>query len=114
LETEATLGADDDQVTVDDTFSVAPVLNVPVAVSWTFVPAGVLAGDGESAIDSRTAAVTFSVVVPAFFVFGSVAVMRVLPGAPPVASPVLEIVPTVVVAEVHVTELVMSCVEWSV
>ena len=43
--------ADDDHVTREVTFSVVPLFSVPVAVSWTLVPAGVLAGEGDSAID---------------------------------------------------------------
>ncbi len=94
LETVATFVAEELHVTVEVTFSVALLFRVPVAVSCPVVPAWMPEAP-EIAMDWSTAALTLSTAVPAFFVFGSVAVIVVAPAPTPVASPVLETLATV-------------------
>jgi hypothetical protein len=114
LDTVATPGAEELQVTSEVTSRVVPSLSVPVAVSCALVASGTAGEAGARAIDWRDAELTVSVVVPAFFVVGSVAVTVVLPPPTAVAMPVLEIVATVEVEAVQVTWLVTSSVVPSV
>ena len=70
------------------------------------LPAAIDALAGVTAIETNVGAATvsaavFEVIVPLF------AVMLLVPAATPVATPVDAIVATVVLDEVHVTELVM-------
>ena len=85
---------------------VLPSSNVPVAVNCCSVPTGSKADNGETSIEIKCAATTVteveSVRAP------TVAVIVVVPGANIEASPVVSIVATVGVEEVHKTPLVRS------
>ena len=85
---------------------------VPTAVNCFVVPAAMDGPAGVTAMKFSVAAVTVSTVEPVWP--DSVAEMLLVPGLAPVARPrdplALEMVATDVVAEAHVTWLVMSCV----
>ncbi len=85
-----------------------PLLYVPVAVNCSVSPAGTdtLAGVRESEVN--TAEDTVNVAEP--LIFPEVAVIVAIPGAAPVASPLLLMVATEVADELHVAELVKFCV----
>jgi hypothetical protein len=87
-------------------------LNVPVAVNCCVLPAGTDGFAGVTAIDDNTAAVTVNVVVP-FTDPDAALIVTGPPNFTPVASPAALIVATVVSDELHVTVLVMFCVELS-
>ena len=87
-------------------------LNVPVAVNCCVFPTRMEGFAGVTAIDTNTAAVTVSVVVPLIDPDAAL----IVTGPPiftPVASPVALIVATVTSDELHVTEFVRSCFELS-
>ena len=109
----ATVGAEEVQVTDDVRFCVVASVNIPVAINCCVVPRAILGLTGVTPMDTRVAAVTVSVAVPAFPVAGSVAVIVMGPPmANAVASPfkpaALLMVATAVFAEVHVTDAVRS------
>ena len=99
-------------VTVLVMFAVEASLYVPVAVNCWLPPAATDGFAGVTAIDCSVAAVTVSTsagdVTPL-----SAAVMLLVPTPAPVARPPAVIVAVVVVAEFHVTVLVMFAVELS-
>jgi len=103
--TVRTFCALDDHCTDGSTW-VLPSSNVPVAVNCCSVPIASEAVDGETLIEVRCAATTVkeveSVRDP------TVAVTVVVPGASMEASPVLSMLATVGVDEVHMTPLVRS------
>ena len=84
-----------------------------MAVNGSVSPLGTLGSAGVRAIDTRTAGLTVSTVVPLIPL--SVAVIVEVPVARPVARPfdpeTFEMVATEVVAEAHVTWLVTSWVD---
>jgi len=87
---------------------------MPVAVNCCVVPLAMLGDAGVTVMLESTAAVTVSVVDPLMLDVVSVAVIVVVPVATDVARPsvptALEIVAALVVAELHVTDVVRSCV----
>ncbi len=84
-----------------------PSLNVPVAVNCWVVPRGIEAESGFTAIDTKIAGVTVSVVEPV--TDPMVAVISAVPCPTLVARPVaLPIVATVSVSELHCTVFVMT------
>lgn len=64
LLTDATAGADDDQVAELVRFTVDPSEKMPVAVSWMLDPLSMLGADGVTCTAVRVAAVTVTVVEP--------------------------------------------------
>jgi hypothetical protein len=84
---------------------------VPVAVNCSVKPLTTLGFAGVTAIDCSTAAVTVITVDPLIPL--SVALIVDVPVPAAVARPALVIVATEVVAEAHVTWLVMFCVDSS-
>jgi hypothetical protein len=105
----ATEEFDDDQVTELVRFCELPSLKVPDAVNWSVVPFAIEVLAAEIVMDCSVAAVTLSArvldVIPLWE-----AVTLVEPTLCPVASPFALIVATLVLDEVHVTELLMFCV----
>jgi hypothetical protein len=112
LDIVATVVFADAQTTEFVRFSIDPSLNVPVAVNCWVRPLATLGSAGVTAIAVTIAGVTVSVVAP--LMPPSVAVMVDVPVASVVARPVLDIVATVVVADVQPTEEVRSSVDPSV
>ncbi len=80
---------------------------MPVAVNCWVSPLAIDGFAGVTAMDTRVAAVTVSVVVP--LTLPDVALMVEVPVATAVASPPAVMVATLVVAELHVAVLVRSC-----
>jgi len=76
-------------------------LNVPVAVNCCVSPWAIDGFAGVTAIDCSTAAVTVSVVEPV--TPPNIALIALIPGATPVASPVLLIVATDDIPDAQVT-----------
>jgi len=107
----ATVVSDELHVTVLVIFCVELSLNVPVAVNCCVFPAATDGFAGVTAIDTRVAFVTVSVVDPTTLPL--VALIVELPAFTPVAKPEALIVATVVVPDAHVTLPVKSCVELS-
>jgi hypothetical protein len=105
-------GVPDAHVTLPVRFCVELSLNVPVAVNCCVFPAANDGFAGVTAIDDSTAAVTVNVVVP-FTDPDAALIVTGPPNFTPVASPAALIVATVVSDELHVTVLVMFCVELS-
>ena len=87
---------------------------MPVALNCWFEPSAMLGFVGPTEMVESVAAVTVSVVDPLIVDCGSVAVIVVVPCATEVARPSLpdefEMVAVLVVDEVHVTDVVRSCV----
>jgi hypothetical protein len=98
--------------------------NVPMAVNWWFVPAAMLELVGVTAMDTSVADVTFSVIDPqmpprvALIIVlpMPLAITVICPGEFTAAAVKLAelIVATLVSVEIHVAEVVRSCVELSV
>src|ERR1700737_387443 len=84
---------------------------VPVAVNCCVRPLAIDGFTGVTAIETRFAGVTVSVVVP--LIEPKAAVIVEEPAPTPVASPVLLIVAAAIFDELHTTEFVMSFVELS-
>ena len=84
---------------------------MPVAVNCSVVPLAIAGAAGVTAIDMSCAPETVSIVEP--MIVPIVAVMFVVPGATPVATPAVEIVATVVMLEALVTIAVRFIVVWS-
>ncbi len=80
---------------------------MPVAVNCCVSPLAIDGFAGVTAMDTRAAAVTVSVVVP--FTLPDVALMVEVPVATAVARPPAVMVATLLVAELHVAVLVRSC-----
>ena len=80
---------------------------MPVAVNCWVSPLAIDGFAGVTAMDTRVAAVTVSVVEP--LTLPDVALMVEVPVATAVASPPAVMVATLVVAELHVAVLVRSC-----
>jgi len=104
LLTVATPVADEDHWAVVVRFCVLPLLYFPVAANCWILPAATEAVAGVTEIDVKTAAVTVNVVEPP--IFPEVAVMVAVPGATPLARPVLFTVATDVAEEAHLAVLV--------
>jgi hypothetical protein len=96
-----TVVSDELQVTVLVIFCVELSLNVPVAVNCCVFPAATDGFAGVTAIDTRVAFVTVSVVDPTTPPL--VALIVELPAFTPVAKPAALIVATVGVPDAHVT-----------
>ena len=105
-------GVPDAHVTLPVRSCVELSLNVPVAVNCCVFPAANDGFAGVTAIDDSTAAVTVNVVVP-FTDPDAALIVTGPPNFTPVASPVALIVAMVVSDVLHVTVLVMFCVEVS-
>src|SRR6266849_3899168 len=112
LLTVATVPSEELQCTVPVTSCVLPSLNEPLAVNCCVVPNGIEAAVGLTVIAFKTAAVTVKVVVPVML--PDVTLIVVVPVLPPVATPELSIVATALLLDVHVKELVSTCVVPSV
>src|ERR1700735_2504679 len=84
---------------------------VPVAVNCCVAALAIEGFAGVTAIDTSVTAVTVSVADPRRA--PEAALMVLVPAATPVANPPVVIVATLVVPELHVTELVKFCVELS-
>ena len=111
----ATLTSEDDQVTCAVRFSVLPSLKLPVAVNCWVPPNDMVAGSGVTVMELRVALVTVKVAPPDCP--ANRAVMVAVPGATPVARPLvgdaLLTVATEAGDEVQLTELVRFWVLWS-
>jgi hypothetical protein len=107
----ATVVSDELHVTVLVMFCVEVSLNVPVAVNCCVFPAATEGFAGVTAIDTRVAFVTVSVVEPTTLPL--VALIVDVPAFTAVARPAALIVATVVVPDAHVTLPVRFCVELS-
>jgi hypothetical protein len=103
----ATPGAEEVQPTELVRSCVLPSENVPVAVNCWFVPSGMEAPDGATAIDTNTGAVTVSAAEA--LIAPRLAAMLVVPCARLVASPALFIVATEEIEELQLTTTVRSC-----
>ena len=79
---------------------------MPTAANCWLVPLAIDGAPGVTAIETRVAPVTVSVVLP--LIVPSAAEMTEDPAAAAVASPVAEIVAVAVVADAHVTVAVRS------
>jgi hypothetical protein len=108
LLTAATAGVSEPHCAVLVTSWVVPSVNVPVAVNCWEVPKGILGIAGVTAIETRTAAVTFSVVEPV--TEPEVAVTLVLPTPALAATPWLLTVAIAWFAVFQVTVFVRSSV----
>jgi hypothetical protein len=84
-----------------------PSLRVPVAVNCCERPAAIVAVAGETAIETRTGAVTVSTADPVFDPLA--AVMEEVPAAFAVARPARAMVATVGLEEFQIAVLVRSC-----
>ena len=104
----ATAGLSELHCTVPVMSCVLPSVNVPVAENCFVVPSGITGIAGVTAIDTRVAGLTVSVVVP--LIEPNVALTLVLPTAALVASPWLFTVAMAELAVLQVTELVTSSV----
>jgi hypothetical protein len=101
LPTVATVTLSDAQVTAEVMICVLESLNVPVAVNVKLVAGAMVLPVGVTEIATSTALVTVSVTEA--LTVPTVAVMVVIPGVRPLASPqVLPTVATAVLDEVHV------------
>jgi hypothetical protein len=104
---EATVGADEVQVTLLVMFCVLPSAYVPVAVKEVAVVAAICTLGGVTAIEvscGGTATVVDPLTLP------DVALIMVVPKCTPVASPPALTLAFAEVEELQVTELVKSCV----
>ena len=94
-------------------FCVEPSVNVPVAVNWSVVPFAIDVFTAVIVIDCKVAAVTVTAIALEVTPL-CVALMLLEPVPAPVASPLVLIVIAAVLEELHVAELVRSCVVPSV
>ena len=112
LEMVAVAGVPEAQVAVAVRICVLPSLYVPVATKFCVAPLAMETVAGVTAIETRVAAVTVSVVMPTMVPL--VAEITVVPSATALARPweaaALEIVAVPVVADTQVTVAVRSCV----
>jgi len=108
----ATLTSDDDQVTCAVRFSELPSLKLPVAVNCCVPPNDMVVVSGATVMESSVALVTVNVAAPDCP--ANSAVMVAVPGATPVAKPLVgDALLTVAIDagdEVQLTELVRFCV----
>jgi hypothetical protein len=107
----AVAGVSDVHVAVLVRFCMLPSVYVPIAVNCCVVPRAIEGVGGVTAIETSAAAVTVSTVDP--LIDPEVAVMLAVPSATvvaiPIVEPVLLIVATLVVSELHCTVVVMFC-----
>jgi hypothetical protein len=99
------------QVTLFEMFCVVWLLNVPVAVYDSVLPAAIDAVAGVTAIDTKVGGVTVSV-TPGEVMLPCAAVIVVAPTATLVATPEALIVAAGVLDDIQVTLLVRFCVVW--
>jgi hypothetical protein len=108
----AVVGLSDVQVTVLIRFCVLPSVKVPVAVNACVVPSAIAGIVGVTAIETRAAALTVSVVDP--LIEPEVAVIFAVPWPTLLATPCVPVASLIVavvgVSELHCTLAVMFCV----